>query len=278
MLQSQRRPLQCVPREENPAMNNRSATCIASPAYHLCQRHPTRRSPQFYFQHLTTGPVVPSPSTICPRSDAGVLKPHGHLLRGSSSARSPVPPRPTSSISLLNMVAAGLLLLSLLPLALGRPSSESASLVVRSQQKAIPAGFHGIKTSQPAIMKFVLALKPGNTSGLIQSLLDVSDPASSKYGQHLSKAEVDQLVAPPAESVQTVTNWLKNNGIEAETYSSAGDLLRIQIPPEQANTLFNANFSTYVHEKTNTTMVRTLSYSLPADVSEHLAFVYPTTQ
>ncbi|KAI9067832.1 subtilisin-like protein [Trametes sanguinea] len=176
------------------------------------------------------------------------------------------------------MVAAGLLLLSLLPLALGRPSSESASLVVRSQQKAIPAGFHGIRTSQPAIMKFVLALKPGNTSGLIQSLLDVSDPASSKYGQHLSKAEVDQLVAPPAESVQTVTNWLKNNGIEAETYSSAGDLLRIQIPPEQANTLFNANFSTYVHEKTNTTMVRTLSYSLPADVSEHLAFVYPTTQ
>ncbi|KAL7277316.1 subtilisin-like protein [Trametes coccinea BRFM310] len=177
------------------------------------------------------------------------------------------------------MVAAGLLLLSLLPLALGRPSSESASMVVRSPQKPIPAGFgHRLQTTQPAILKFVLALKPGNTSGLIQSLLDVSDPASSKYGQHLSKAEVDQLVAPPAESVQTVTNWLKNNGIEAETYSSAGDLLRIQIPPEQANTLFNANFSTYVHEKTNTTMVRTLSYSLPADVSEHLAFVYPTDQ
>ncbi|CDO70468.1 hypothetical protein BN946_scf184569.g11 [Trametes cinnabarina] len=127
-------------------------------------------------------------------------------------------------------------------------------------------------------MHFVLALKPGNTSGLIKSLLDVSDPASSKYGQHLSKAEVDQLVAPPAESVQTVTSWLKNNGIDAEAYSSAGDMLRIQISPAQANTLFNANFSTYVHEKTNTTMVRTLSYSLPADVNEHLAFVYPTTQ
>ncbi|KAI8976705.1 subtilisin-like protein [Trametes punicea] len=176
------------------------------------------------------------------------------------------------------MVAAGLLLLSLLPLALGRPSTQSSSLVVRGQQKAVPDGFHGLSTTQPAIMHFVLALKPSNTTGLIKSLLDVSDPASSKYGQHLSKAEVDQLVAPQPESVQTVTNWLKNNGITPEVYSSAGDMLRIQLPTEQANTLFNANFSTYVHEKTNTTMVRTLSYSLPADVSEHVSFVYPTTQ
>ncbi|KAI0366839.1 subtilisin-like protein [Pilatotrama ljubarskyi] len=177
------------------------------------------------------------------------------------------------------MVAAGLLILSLLPLALGRPSSQSHPLVVRGQQKAIPEGFFPghLSTPNPGVMHFVLGLK-SDATGLVKSLLDVSDPASSKYGQHLSKDEVDKLTAPQPAAVQTVTNWLSKNGVTPETYSSSGDMLRIQIPPEQANTLFNANFSTYVHGKTNTTMVRTLTYSLPADVSDHVAFVYPTTQ
>ncbi|KAI0327206.1 subtilisin-like protein [Cubamyces sp. BRFM 1775] len=178
------------------------------------------------------------------------------------------------------MVAAGLLLLaSLLPLALGRPSSESSHLVVRGQRQNAPLGFSRPSTTNfPSIMHFVLALKPSNTSGLIQSLLDVSDPASPNYGNHLTKDQVDQLVAPQPESVQAVTNWLSKNGISPEVYSSAGDLLRIQVPMNQANTLFNANFTGYVHDKTNTTMIRTLSYSLPADVNEHLAFVYPMDQ
>ncbi|KAI0654546.1 subtilisin-like protein [Cubamyces menziesii] len=127
-------------------------------------------------------------------------------------------------------------------------------------------------------MRFVLALKPSNTSGLVKSLLDVSDPASPNYGNHLTKDQVDQLVAPQPESVQAVTSWLNKNGISPEVYSSAGDLLRFQLPVDQANKLLNANFTGYVHEKTNTTMVRTLAYSLPADVSEHVAFVYPANQ
>ena len=89
---------------------------------------------------------------------------------------------------------------------------------------------------------------------------------------------MNQLVAPKPDSVQAVTTWLKKNNVTAETYSASGDLLHIQIPVGQANALLNANFSTYVHEKTNTTTVGTLSYSLPSDVSEHIEFVYPTTQ
>ena len=85
-------------------------------------------------------------------------------------------------------------------------------------------------------------------------------------------------MAPQPESVQAVTSWLNKNGISPEVYSSAGDLLRFQLPVDQANKLLNANFTGYVHEKTNTTMVRTLAYSLPADVSEHVAFVYPANQ
>ena len=55
-------------------------------------------------------------------------------------------------------------------------------------------------------------------------------------------------------------------------------MVTIQLSAAKANSLLNANFTTYVHEASNTTMVRTLAYSLPDDVSNHVAFIYPTTQ
>ncbi len=75
-----------------------------------------------------------------------------------------------------------------------------------------------------------------------------------------------------------MTGWLQSNGITPQVSSSSGDMLNIPIPIDQANTLFHAKFAPYAHGATNRTVVRTLSYLLPADVSEHVAFVYPTTQ
>ena len=72
--------------------------------------------------------------------------------------------------------------------------------------------------------------------------------------------------------------WLAKNGITAESTSASGDMVTIQVPTEKANTLLNAKFSTYLHEESNTTMVRTLAYSLPDTVHDHVAFIYPTTQ
>lgn len=90
------------------------------------------------------------------------------------------------------MVAAGLLFLSVLPLALGRPSAQSSPLVTRASVKAVPEGFFHSNSLPPAMFKFVLGLKSDSTA-LVNSLLDVSDPSSSKYGQHLSKDEVRMI-------------------------------------------------------------------------------------
>ncbi|KAI0642668.1 subtilisin-like protein [Trametes meyenii] len=174
------------------------------------------------------------------------------------------------------MVAAGLLILSFFPLAFGRPSFESGSLVTRSSFK--PPSFSSGHADPPSIFKMTLGLVQQNVPGLHAALLDVSDPASANYKNHLSKDQVNQLVAPAAESVQAVTNWLKKNGVTSEVASSAGDLLQIAVPMDKANALLNANFSAFVHDASNTTLWRTESYSVPADVAQHLAFVYPTTQ
>ena len=47
---------------------------------------------------------------------------------------------------------------------------------------------------------------------------------------------------------------------------------------DTANALLNANYSPSLHPDTGLTVYTTNSYSIPADMQEHLAFIYPTTR
>lgn len=86
------------------------------------------------------------------------------------------------------------------------------------------------------------------------------------------------MVAPSAETVSKVAAWLGKNNITAQTISPAGDWLSISVPVAQANTLLNAQFEEYTWDKTNKTVIRTLAYSIPETLQEHLQFIYPATQ
>lgn len=46
----------------------------------------------------------------------------------------------------------------------------------------------------------------------------------------------------------------------------------------KANDLLAAEFSTFTHEETGSQLVRTLSYSLPTDLVDHIQFVHPTVK
>ena len=89
------------------------------------------------------------------------------------------------------MVAAGLLVLSLFTLALGKPLSQSAERLVVRSQVDVPRGFSYVgKASAEKTLNLRIALVQNNTTGLEAALYDVSDPKSENYGHHLSKAEV----------------------------------------------------------------------------------------
>ncbi|KAI1786417.1 family S53 protease, partial [Ganoderma leucocontextum] len=111
---------------------------------------------------------------------------------------------------------------------------------------------------------------------LERKLYDVSTPSSSNYGKHLSKSEVAQLVAPAQDSIDAVNAWLKSNSITAETISPSGDWLSFEVPVSKANELFNANFAVFKHDGTGTEAVRTLSYSIPVELQDHIDLVHPT--
>ena len=92
----------------------------------------------------------------------------------------------------LTMVAAGLLVLSLFSLALGRPTSESRDNfhVLRSRSTA-PQGFTWRqKAGAETMLNLRIALVSNNATGVETALYDVSNPSSENYGHHLTKAEV----------------------------------------------------------------------------------------
>ncbi|KAI0806616.1 family S53 protease [Fomes fomentarius] len=169
----------------------------------------------------------------------------------------------------------GALLVSFVALALGKPTARNMKL--HESRLAIPSGFslHGAAPAETSL-KLRLALVQSNFPELERKLYDVSTPSSSSYGKHLSKAEVQQLVAPKKESVDAVNAWLQENDITGTTISSTGDWIALEIPVSKANELFDADFSVFTHEETGKQAIRTLSYSIPAELQGHLDLVHPT--
>ncbi|KAI1786392.1 family S53 protease [Ganoderma leucocontextum] len=173
------------------------------------------------------------------------------------------------------MLVSGLLFASLVPLALGE--SATRNLKLHEFLKDVPSGFSSTGSADPnQTLKLHLALVQGNVAELERKLYDVSTPSSSNYGKHLSKSEVHQLVAPAQGSIDAVNGWLKENGITAKTISATGDWLSFEVPVSKANELFDAEFSVFKHDDTGMEAVRTLSYSIPAELQGHLDLVHPT--
>ncbi|KAF9814346.1 hypothetical protein IEO21_05141 [Rhodonia placenta] len=150
-------------------------------------------------------------------------------------------------------------------------------LQILEHRDAPPRGFvHGGPASPDTMLNLRLALKQNNMDGLIEALYDVSTPSSAKYGQHLSKYEVEEYVSPTSMTIAAVNAWLSENNVTATTISPAGDWLAITLPVSQANSMLDADFSVFTHQESGHQSVRTLSYSIPSDLVSHLDLIHPT--
>ena len=77
-----------------------------------------------------------------------------------------------------------------------------------------------------------IGLPQPNFPVLEQNLYEVSDPHHKRYGKHLSKEEVEALVAPHQESVELVNEWLSTFGIDEDSLvrSPARDWVTVRVP------------------------------------------------
>ncbi|KAH9060645.1 subtilisin-like protein [Lactarius vividus] len=125
-----------------------------------------------------------------------------------------------------------------------------------------------------------LALKPHWENALINTLYEVSDPKHPKYGLHLSKDQVAELVAPHSDTLKLVKSWLEHHGVPSSSVSTThgGSWLTLTgIPVTQANDLLGASYRVYQHAETKDRILRTVGYALPAVLHGHVQTVAPTT-
>jgi tripeptidyl-peptidase I len=129
-----------------------------------------------------------------------------------------------------------------------------------------------------------IGLKQANIDSLVRQLYEVSDPAHERYGKHLTKDQVEELVRPASESVKMVENWLIAHGLDinspecAMQKSPAGDWVNLNVPVRLAEQMLNTEYNVYQHKRdASNRVVRALSYSLPRSLHDHVDVITPTT-
>ena len=103
-----------------------------------------------------------------------------------------------------------------------------------------------------------------------------------RYGQHLTKEEVDAFSAPHPDSTGLVEEWLSHHDLlddhESQiTRSSSGDWISLSIPVCRLEKMLGTKYHAYKHSVTETTIIRTTSYSLPSILHDHVTLVTPST-
>ena len=86
------------------------------------------------------------------------------------------------------------------------------------------------------VIQLRIALPQPRFPELEWHLAEISDPFHERYGEHLSKEEVEELVAPHPSSLDAVREWLASHGIRSEAchQSPAGDWVTVHVPVAQA--------------------------------------------
>ena len=99
---------------------------------------------------------------------------------------------------------------------------------------------HGVPPANHNI-ELRIGLPQPNFHVLEQHLYEVSDPYHERYGAHLSKEEVEELVAPDEETDEVVTSWLASHGIEESDMvrSPARDWITIKLPVSVAEKILD---------------------------------------
>ncbi|KAH9018560.1 subtilisin-like protein [Lactarius pseudohatsudake] len=92
-------------------------------------------------------------------------------------------------------------------------------------------------------------------------LLQISDQFRPSYGKHLSKEDVEALVAPPASSINAIHEWLESHGVQK------GLTMRLPVAQE---------FRMWKHAEDGDGLVRTTQYSLPPYLDEYIELIQPT--
>ncbi|PRP78809.1 hypothetical protein PROFUN_00982 [Planoprotostelium fungivorum] len=130
--------------------------------------------------------------------------------------------------------------------------------------------------AQSEVREFFIALKERNMGEVERIALEISNPDSTSFSQHLSFHELKALTAPHASDVAKVTQWLDSNGIDHERTPSGGHI-KIRATVAQVERLFDCKLTTFTHSASaaNPIVRSETSYKVPKHLDDIVQFVTP---
>jgi tripeptidyl-peptidase-1 len=130
-----------------------------------------------------------------------------------------------------------------------------------------------VNSSQP--FKLRIHLKNKNMDSLHQTIMNVSTPNHPSYGKHLTRQQVNDMIAPQQESFDGVMKLLKSYGIENKS-SIQSDWIIVDGTIGDAEKLLQTKYQIYQHGETGKSTARTSNYSLPSNLHAHVDMISPT--
>ncbi|KAI1458579.1 subtilisin-like protein [Annulohypoxylon moriforme] len=126
------------------------------------------------------------------------------------------------------------------------------------------------------IFEMRIGLKQQNLDRGYELLMDVSDPSSPNYGKYWTPDEIIQMFAPAGNAVKEAKNWLNSSGIGGERIALAASKgwLVFNATIGEAEKLLNTEYWLYEGAEGQIS-VGCDEYHVPAQLSEHIDFVYP---
>lgn len=143
-----------------------------------------------------------------------------------------------------------------------------------SKTMALPASVHMLNIpADDTTMTLQVGLKLQNIEGLEEKLKAVSTPGSPDYGKYLDADEVNQLFSPSETSRAAVMAWLKDAGVTE--FADFGWYINFATTVSKANSMLTSSFKNFMVDGVE--KLRTLEYSVPDELVEHIDLVSPTT-
>ena len=145
---------------------------------------------------------------------------------------------------------------------------------------AVPRGWELMRRASPnkrLHFRIAMSQPSGQSEQFEQTLYNMADPAHEDYGKHLSKSELKRMLKPREEASTSVLDWLSDSGIPWDAIEDKGEWINFYATVQQAELMLDTEFNVY-HNDQMGNKVRTVRYSLPDKLQEHIEMIQPTTR
>ena len=132
-----------------------------------------------------------------------------------------------------------------------------------------------VPVAHDALVKFIVALKTHDTQHMHDTLMELSNPASSSYGRYMSLEDISARYGPSKEEREHVLNYFRT--IAGATVSGGnGELFEVTAPVNSIHKALKTELGWVVDTKQRTEKrsLRAMKpISIPEDLHQSIAFV-----